>query len=342
MKLHNNVHKQQQLAKKIVRRTARRGTMLVMAGAMFWAISGACVQFLTQSKGFSPEWLASARILASGFLLTLIGIFQNKGALKELWKNKRDILSVAAYGIFGIMLLQFTYIKAIAASNAATGTVLQYTGPILIIIAVCIRKLKLPTIAEFLSIILAVSGVFLLATHGDIHSLAISKGALFWGLSSAVGFMLYSVLPSKIIPKYGSILTSGLGMLSGGIVMLFVARPWQYTVSFDLSSVLAFICLAFVGTTVGYTLYLQGVSDIGPVKASMLASIEPVVSAVLSVALGASLYWWHDYAGMACIIATVFLLSIPVKHVKISIRPTARKKAEKQKNKTTPTPSEVK
>ena len=133
--------------------------------------------------------------------------------------------------------------------------------------------------------------------------------------------VFFSLLPSKIIPKYGSITVTGVGMLFGGIAMLFVARPWNYTVQFDVVSVFAYIGLAVMGTTVGYTLYMQGVADIGSAKASLIASIEPVTSALFAAALG-TMFGVFDIVGMACIIATIFILSIPPKKLHISFHPS--------------------
>ncbi len=71
----------------------------------------------------------------------------------------------------------------------------------------------------------------------------------------------------------------------------------------------AAIILAVLGTLVAYTMYLQGVADVGPVHASMLSSIEPVSATLCSV------FWLHtsfqpiDLVGFLCILATIFLLA---------------------------------
>jgi len=323
-KRRQDLHVQEQLAHKIVRRTTIRGTALTALGAVLWAFSSACGQFLMQKKDFPPEWLASTRILLAGFLLTTIGLLKNRTALKTLAKNKKDIITLILYGVLGFMLAQYSFLIAIEASNSATATVLQYTAPIIIVAIVCIRSRRAPMWTEAVSIVLAVTGVFLLSTHGNPSELAIKKEALIWGLLAAVGMVFFSLLPAKIIPKYGSITVTGLGMLFGGIVMLFVARPWNYTVHFDVVSVFAYIGLAVMGTTVGYTLYMQGVSDIGSAKASLIASIEPVTSAIFAAALG-TMFGILDIVGMACIVATIFILSIPPKKLHISFHPTHRK-----------------
>ncbi len=328
------LHVQERLTKKIIARASIKGSILVAVGAILWSFSSACGQFLMERKDFPSEWIASTRILLAGVILSTIGITQNKKAVKELLTNIKDVIALVLFGVFGLMLAQLTFLKAIDASDAGTATVLQYTAPILIIIFVCIKSLKFPTLTEAMSIVLAVTGVFLLATKGEF-SLAIPPKALIYGMLTSLGMVFFSILPQKIIPKYGSILITGLGMICGGIVMFFIVRPWRFTVHFDFISVLAYIGVAVAGTTVGYTLYMQGVADIGPVKSSMIASIEPVASAVFAAFLGTKFVWWQDYVGMACIIVTVFILSIPPKNPKIHFHPIGKHNKEKEKSEVT-------
>lgn len=327
-KTNKALHVQERLTKKIVIRASVKGTVLVALAAILWAFSSACGQFLMSSKNFSSEWLASTRIILAGVLLSVIGISQNRKAFGELLKNGKDIFTLAMFGVFGLMLAQLTFLKAIDASDAGTATVLQYTAPILIIVFVCLKTPRLPKAAEAVSIVLAVTGVFLLATKGNF-SLAIPPKALLYGMMTSVGMMLFTLLPQKIIPKYGSILVTGLAMLCGGIVMFFLVRPWRFEVHFDFVSILAYIGLAVTGTTVGYTLYMQGVADIGPLKSSMIASIEPVASAVFAALLGTK-FVWQDYVGMSCIIVTVFILSIPPKNLKVNFNPIKHEKRKKE------------
>lgn len=323
---------QERLAQRIVRRTTIRGTFLVILSAVFWATSSACGQYLMNSRGVPAEWLASTRILASGVILTLIGVLNNRKAAHELFRRPKDLFTVVMYGTVGLMMTQFTFLKAINESNSATATVLQYLGPILIVIFVCLKELKMPTVAEAVSIILAVAGVFLLATHGNPTELAISKPALAFGLLAAVGMVFYSVLPVKVAPKYGSITVAGLGMLAGGLVEMCFVCPWRYEVSLDFKGVLAWCAVTIVGTAIGYTIYAQGVADIGSVKAGTIASIEPVTSTFFTLLMGTRLVFW-DFAGIAAIVATIFILSRPSKQIKISFHHPSHKKEELKKEK---------
>lgn len=322
------LHPQQRLAGKIVRRNSAKGTAVTVAGALFWAISSTCGQYLMQKRGYPAEWLTCVRMTVTGILLTAFSIIKNRGTAAKLFKSKKDTLILLIYGIAGLMLGQFTFLKAVDASNAGTATVLQYLSPIIIIIAVCIKNMRPPKVTEAVSVVLAFTGVFMLATHADVHSLAMSKEGFLWGMMAALGMVLYSILPTRLVPKYGSIMTTGLGMLSGGIVLLFVVRPWQYRLPFDLPAAAAVFGVVIIGGAVGYTLYMQGVSDIGSVKANMIACIDPVSCTVLASVFLGNEFVWQDYLGIGLILITVFILSVPSKKLHVSFGSTPRKKTK--------------
>ena len=103
--------------------------------------------------------------------------------------------------------------------------------------------------------------------------------------------------------------TTGYGMLIGGIFLFFATRYWTVRVTFDLGTVLGLAAIVLIGTALSFTLYLQGVSDIGSGKASMLECIEPVSATVISALWLGTDFTVMDFAGLAAIITTVLLLT---------------------------------
>ena len=94
---------------------------------------------------------------------------------------------------------QYAYLSAIQYTNAGTATVLQYVTPVLILAFVCAKNRRFPTVSELVAIVMAIAGTFIIATHGQVTELAITPIGLFWGLSSAVTYALYILLPAKAI-----------------------------------------------------------------------------------------------------------------------------------------------
>ena len=64
-----------------------------------------------------------------------------------------------------------------------------------------------------------------------------------------------------------------------------------------------------IGTALAFTLYLQGVSDIGSVKASMIACVEPVSATTISALWLKTKFTGIDIVGLIAILTAVLLLS---------------------------------
>lgn len=286
-----------------------RGIICTLLGGIFWGFSGACGQFLFMQEGVNSSWLTTVRMISAGIILLTYSFIKDRKNITAIWRNGKDALRLVLFAIIGLMFCQYAYLTAISYSNAGTATVLQYLGPLFIMVLVCIKKLKLPEKKEIAAIILAILGTFLLATHGSTQNLVLSREGLIWGILAALGLMLYTLLPSKIISKWGSLVVTGYGMLIGGVFLGILVRAWNIEVSIDIRGMFAVGAIIIVGTVAAFTLYLQGVSDIGAVKASMLASIEPVSAAIFSAVWLGTQFMIIDIAGFVCIMATVFLLT---------------------------------
>lgn len=286
-----------------------KGTVLVVLAAIAWGISGVSGQFLMK-QGISVYLLTSLRLLISGLLLIGVVIWQQPQQIKAILEDKKVLVGIFGFSICGLLLNQFSYLQAIHYTNAGTATVLQYMAPVLVLTVVCFRDRSLPTMGELTAILLAISGTFIIATHGQLGNLALTPAGLFWGLFSAVTYTLYMLLPIKLIHKWGSLLVIGLGMLLGGLVFSLVSQSWQYNPQFQANNLLAYVGLIIVGSVFAYTSFLKGVSLIGAVKGSLLASIEPIAAVFFSVAIMKEIFYPIDFLGMLLTILAVLIISV--------------------------------
>lgn len=285
-----------------------KGIILGILAATLWGISGTFGQFLFQQKEINVEWLITVRLLISGVGLLLFAKLRNHN-LFGIWSNRRDSVQLLVFSLIGMLGVQYTYFAAIKHSNAATATVLQFVGPILIAIYLSIKYRKLPTKTEILAIILAVAGTFLLVTHGQLNSLSISPLALFLGLASAVTLAIYSLQPKQLLTKYNAAVVVGWAMLIGGLVFSFVKTPWEIEGVWDWATGLSVTFIVLFGTLVAFYSYLTATQLIGAQKTSLLSSAEPLVAVLLSVTWLNIPFQTVDWIGSLCIISTIFLLS---------------------------------
>ncbi|WP_326983666.1 EamA family transporter [Chryseobacterium sp. MYb264] len=293
-----------------------KGFLLAVLAALLWGVSGTFGQFLFQQRGINIEWLITMRMLISGFCLLLFAKFGEKQNLFEIWKNKKNAMQLIIFSIAGMLAVQYTYFAAIKHSNAATATVLQYSGPVIIAIYLAFKNKKLPVFLEMIAIILAVAGTVLLVTHGNLSSLSISLTALLFGIASAVALAIYTLQPVKLLSKYKPSLIIGWGMFCGGFAFSFVKAPWVVDGIWDVQTYWYTIFIVIFGTLVPFYAYLQAVQIIGGQKTSLLASLEPLSATILAVLWLNVSFTTIDWIGSIFIISTVFLLSKKAKKVK--------------------------
>ena len=169
--------------------------------------------------------------------------------------------------------------------------------------------------------IFALVGTFVIATHGNLFNLSLTPAGLFWGIISAFTYALYTLLPGKLIQRWGSLIVTGLGLLSGGILFYIGSASWQYTIQWKPYTFIAFIGIIGIGTIFAYTLYLEGVSLIGPVQGSLLASAEPISSVFFSIILLGEVFQGIDIVGIVLILIAVYLITmkeqLQEKHMRI-------------------------
>ena len=195
-------------------------------------------------------------------------------------------------------------------SNPATATVLQYTSPVMIMILCLFLDKKLPRIIDILVLIAVVAGVFLMSTHGDIHTLAISQKALILGMIAAVTIVFYTVWPVSLLREFGSPSVIGWGMFLGGIMLAPFSKFWVLSGKWDGYTVILVGIVIIFGTVCAFTCYLKGVMYLGPVKSSLFSCMEPLVSTILTITVLHQTFAMADLVGIAVIIISVTSLAV--------------------------------
>lgn len=286
-----------------------KGIIMVIAAALLWGVSGTVAQYLFQRRGFSPEWLVVMRMLMSGVILLAYSYIKGNRNIWNIWRSKHDMRDLALFGIIGMLGMQYTYFASIKYGNAATATILQYLSPVIITFYLSLKSGKLPKIQESSAVALAMLGTFFIITRGDIHSMSVSKLALFWGIASAFTSAFYTLQPRELLRKWGSSTIVGWAMLIGGVAFSTIHRPWDFTGDGALLSAAAVLFIILFGTLIPFLCYLDSLKYIKPTEASVLCSFEPLSAAFLSVVWLNVSFGFTQWFGTACVILTVIILA---------------------------------
>lgn len=167
-------------------RLQQAGTLSVVIAATLWGSTGVSAQYLLETTHSSPVTVTMLRMSLAGSLLLLYGGLRERRMLLKIFTSLRDVLSLLIFTLAGAMAVQLAFLVTVAASDAATATVLQFTSPVIVMVASCLLTRQMPGWRMVMAVCLAIVGAFLLVTHGSLTSLRISRTALTWRLISSV------------------------------------------------------------------------------------------------------------------------------------------------------------
>lgn len=287
-----------------------KGICFAVIGGTCWGLSGVMGKYLFDERQLTAVWLVTVRLLAAGILMLALAWTRKRNGIFDVWKRKDSAVSQFIFCIFGMAACQMSYFLAVQYSNPGTATVLQYLGPVLIMIFCLVRDRRLPRVLELAVLASVIIGVFLLATHGQPGNLAVTEQALFWGLMSAVTCAVYNIQPEKLLKEFGTLETVGWGMLVGGVLAAPVMRIWEVPGTWDSVTFLMMAGVIIIGTVVAFGCYLHGVALLGPVRGSLFGCVEPMAASILSAVVLGQVFETMDILGMICIIAGVTSLAV--------------------------------
>lgn len=300
----------------VFRRRFWRGVVAALVGGAMWGFSGTCAQYLYQHYEIDPLFITWVRMLGSGILFLILLVFTQRGKLRAIAGDNRELGRLALFGIAGLFLCQFTYTTSVNATNAGTATVLQSLNTVFILAATCLMMRRAPRAMELGGLALALVATWLIATKGNLTALMIPPAGLAWGLINAASCTFYIMYPKHLFARWGSLPVTGIGMLIGGIAAVAIwglgglwgAAP--VVPELGLDGVLVLAAIVVVGTLAAFGLYLHGVSIVGSVKGGLLGTTEPASAMVFAALWLGTMFTWADWIGLVLMVAMIFLVTL--------------------------------
>lgn len=300
----------------VFRRRFWRGVVAALVGGAMWGFSGTCAQYLYQHYEIDPLFITWVRMLGSGILFLILLAFTQRGKLRAIAGDRRELGRLALFGIAGLFLCQFTYTTSVNATNAGTATVLQSLNTVFILAVTCLMMRRAPRAMELGGLALALVATWLIATKGNLTALMIPPAGLAWGLINAASCTFYIMYPKHLFARWGSLPVTGIGMLIGGIAAVAIwglgglwgAAP--VVPQLGLDGVLVLAAIVVVGTLAAFGLYLHGVSIVGSVKGGLLGTTEPASAMVFAALWLGTMFTWADWIGLVLMVAMIFLVTL--------------------------------
>jgi len=280
-----------------------------VASAMF-GISGTVLQFISQGQAIPTSWFLSTRTMGAGVILLVISLILYGKKTFTIFKSWNEIGWLVAYAFIGLGANLLTFYIAVQTGTAAAATILQYLSPLFIVLGSLLFKRQHPLRSDMIAFVVALLGVFLAITRGNISQLAIPLNSLLWGIGSGITAACYVVLPRNLVRDHGHapITVLGWGTFLAGIGFNLVHPVWVNTPPITGTLVMSMSTVILLGTILPFSLLLYS-SHFAPSDViSIVDATQPVVTFILSILFLSLKITLAEVIGSVLVILAIYLL----------------------------------
>lgn len=279
----------------------------ILIAGVLWGTTGVFRRFLDQ-MGLSTMGVVFIRSFVALLCFTITILISDRNAFKIKLK---DLWCFIGTGLISFLLFTLCYFKAMQLMSLSTAAILLYSAPcfVILISVPCFQeKINAPKI---IALILAFAGCCLVSGIGSGNS-RLSGFGILCGLGSGICYALYSIFSrfalnrgysSLTINFYTSLLATVGALCMGG------AKPLPLCIQ-NSSAILISLGTGIVTCYLPYMLYTYGLTGIENGKASIIASIEPVVATVLGLAIFSETLNIKNIFGILLVLAAIVITNI--------------------------------
>ena len=276
----------------------------ILLAAALWGIIGIWNRQL-MALGLSPTGIVAVRNFGGMALLSAIFAVRDRSVFRV---QKAHLKYFFGTGIVSVVLFTVCYFSCQKLCSLAVASILLYTAPSFVVVMSAllwkepVTKKKLAALALTLVGCALVCGIF----AGD---LTVTVPGILLGLGAGFFYALYSIFGRYALAHYGSMTVTVWTFLFAGPASLLLVKPAEMTaVLAQPKAWLLAAALVVFSTVLPYILYTGGLAKVEAGKASIMASLEPVVASLMGVALFSEPMGIQTLAGILCVLAGVYIL----------------------------------
>lgn len=255
------------------------GYFLVLMAVIFWSGLGVIGKELYR-LGADPLTVVAFRVLfALGLLLGTLGSVRPS----LIRVRSRDLPLLALYGLVAIALNFSCYFYALKYTTVTTAIILVYTYPAIVVILSRFMFGEPLHRGKLLALGLTLAGVFFVAQGYALEQFKLNlKGALL-ALATACGIAFYNLMGKRLLRGIDSWTITFYGFLFGGLVLVgWWSGQAPGGLSYPLLVWALILVLALFPSILAYGLYLRALNHLEASRASIVATLEPVLASLLA------------------------------------------------------------
>ena len=280
----------------------------IIASGILWGTMGIFRRHLGD-MGLDTVGVITVRCGVAAFLYALTIFFTDK---KQFAVRPKDIWCFIGSGLLSLLFFTVCYFQAMTLMSLSTAAILLYTAPCFVIIISAVLFREKITAVKICAMLLAFAGCCLVSgIVGD--SVKVTFVGVLYGLGSGIGYALYSIFGklamargyrSNTINFYACLLAAAGAVIIGGF-----ASPMKIMFASG-SNLFWSIATGAITAYLPYMLYTFGLSGTEAGKASVMASIEPVVATLTGLVVFGEKISVFGFAGIVLVMAGIVLINL--------------------------------
>lgn len=277
----------------------------VLTAGTLWGLIGIFVNILA-SKGFEPLQITTLRV-TTALLLTAIIIWRTDQ--RQFSIRPKDWWMFFGNGVIGLVFFNWCYFNAIAGGSLAIAALLLYTAPVFVMLMSVVLFHEQLTKEKVLALVITFLGCGCI-TGAFSGNLSVSRETLVYGLASGFGYALYSIFGKPATQKYSALTVSLWCFIFATFFTLPLSGLSTKTGLFGDAMVWGGILgIGLVSCVFPNVLYMRSLQQLEAGHAAILATIEPVVAAVVSFLFLEETFTLQKLIGIVLILAAVPILN---------------------------------
>ncbi len=282
-------------------RSRARGVLLAVVSAISFSTLGLFAK-LAYSQGMAPAQALAWRFSLAGLVLWIILV--RKGGHRRPLRDYRDIVLL---GLLGFSPQAGLYFLAVRYLDPGIASLLLYLYPAFVVGLGFLLFGKRPRKAQLFALVASLAGcVLTLWTRGVYPAIGYA-----FGLSVAISYAIYLVVADRLLSRFDPIFSTANIMASAAVVYWVVTlATGAFLLPDTLPAVAGIVGIAVVASIIPIVTLFASIRLIGSADYSLVSTIEPLFTVMLSALLLGERLTGLQFAGGAFILTGVLILNL--------------------------------
>ena len=281
-----------------------RAALRILTGAALWGMIGLWNRRLL-SAGLSPTDIVVIRNFGGMALLSAVFLLKDRSVFRV---DRSCIPYFFGTGVISVLLFTVCYFSCQKICSLSVASVLLYTAPSFVVMMSAVLWKEPVTKQKLLALLLTLIGCGMVCGIFDGGGVTVTAAGVLYGLGAGFFYALYSIFGRYALASASSMAVTVWTFLFAGTASLTLLRPAHMAPLGNPATLGAALGLVVFSTVLPYLLYTAGLAHTEAGKASIMASLEPVVASLTGVFVFHEAISATGVLGIALVLAGVYIL----------------------------------